>query len=277
MSPEILAFVGEFEVVEAAWSLANGRTATFRICGEAFGRNHPFKKFQQKRGGRVGTRFRASFARTDTGEEMGSIELMLMAWKDSSSIGQTVAFWLDNDAALHPFAGCAYRKGSEPGEVFAVAIVELTDDDKPVRQTEYVRGAAEAGAIPADEGRAAVAAASESTAVGVSGGAAGPAGGPGHRGGGARGPAKVRGVPGKPSRLSSLAHRTVTGPMFVQFLKETKPHTVAKWTPEIAKSYAKTLIKVESLSDLDRDAAAAERFRQLIGRPFDTWRYQFPM
>lgn len=68
----------------------------------------------------------------------------------------------------------------------------------------------------------------------------------------------------------------MTNPQFVQFLRETKPNT-ANWTPEIARRYAKTLIQVESLSDLDRDAAAAERFRNMIGKPYDQWRYQYPM
>ena len=69
----------------------------------------------------------------------------------------------------------------------------------------------------------------------------------------------------------------MTSNYFCQFLRETRPNTVASWTPEIAKSYAKALIHVESLSDLDRDAAAAERFRNLIGKPYDQWRYQHPM
>lgn len=275
MSPEYLAFSGEFEVVSAEWSLANGRTATFRICGNAFGRNHPFKKFQQRRGGRVGTRFRASCVGVGSAESI-NLELMLCAWKDSSTIGQTVTFWLDDDSALHPFAGCAYRKGQEIGDIFAVAIVELTDDDKPVRQ-EQARAADGHGPRP-DHPRGAEDAEGRSA---VPGGGAPGSGDPGERpsrssrgAGGARG---GRGVPAKNSRLSSLAHRTVTGPSFIQFLKETKPHLIANWTPELAKVYAKNLIKVESLADLDRDAAAAERFRQCIGRPFDCWRWQYPL
>jgi hypothetical protein len=276
MSPELIAFSGEFEVIEAAWSLANGRTATFRICGEAFGRNHPFKKFQQRRSGRVGTRFHASFVSPDSGESI-NIELMLCSWKDSSSIGQTVAFWLDNDSSLHPFAGCAYRKGSEPGDVFAVAIVELTDDDQPVRQdANHLGEVSQARPVPEDPRPAAAAEGLPAATSGMSGDPAVPQNGRGGSQGGTAGNGRNRRVPGKPSKLSSLAHRTVTNPQFVQFLRETKPNT-AKWTPEIARRYAKTLIQVESLSDLDRDPAAAERFRNMIGKPYDQWRYQYPM
>lgn len=64
--------------------------------------------------------------------------------------------------------------------------------------------------------------------------------------------------------------------MFIQFLKETKPNLRKSWTPEDARRYAKALIKVESLGDLDRDAAAAERYQQLVRRPFDRWQNQAP-
>ena len=88
----LIAFSGEVECLNATWSLDGGRRLELRICGEAFGRNHPFKRFQQKRNGHVGTRFKASFARISTGECVGMMELMLCAWKDSSSIGQSVTF-----------------------------------------------------------------------------------------------------------------------------------------------------------------------------------------
>lgn len=64
--------------------------------------------------------------------------------------------------------------------------------------------------------------------------------------------------------------------MFVQYLKETKPNLVKTWTPEIARQYAKRLIEVESLGDLDRDRAAVERFQNLVRKPFDKWHYQTP-
>ena len=102
----LVAFQGEVEVLNATWSLNDGRRLELRICGNAYERQHPFKRFQQKRNGHVGTRFKASFARTSTGECVGLMELMLAGWKDSSSIGQSVTFWLDDEPTVHPFCGC---------------------------------------------------------------------------------------------------------------------------------------------------------------------------
>jgi len=64
--------------------------------------------------------------------------------------------------------------------------------------------------------------------------------------------------------------------MFTQYLKETKPNLVKSWTPDVARNYAKQLIKVESLSDLDRDRGAVERYENLIRRPYDRWAHQDP-
>jgi hypothetical protein len=35
-------------------------------------------------------------------------------------------------------------------------------------------------------------------------------------------------------------------------------------------------MKVESLSDLDRDQGAVRRYHELIRRPFDRWNHQEP-
>jgi hypothetical protein len=63
--------------------------------------------------------------------------------------------------------------------------------------------------------------------------------------------------------------------MFVQYLKETKPN-LAKWTPEVARQYAKRLVSIESLSDLDRDPGAVERYQSLVYRPYARWAHQDP-
>jgi hypothetical protein len=63
--------------------------------------------------------------------------------------------------------------------------------------------------------------------------------------------------------------------MFVQYLKETKPN-LAQWSPENARKYGKSLAKVESLADLDRDPAAVERYLELVRRPYDRWAHQDP-
>lgn len=62
----------------------------------------------------------------------------------------------------------------------------------------------------------------------------------------------------------------------MQFLKETKPNLVKEWDPETAKRYVKSLIAVESFSLLDRDPAAAQRYDQMVWRPFRRWAHQEP-
>jgi len=260
----LIAFSGEVECLNATWSLDGGRRLELRICGEAFGRNHPFKRFQQKRNGHVGTRFKASFARISTGECVGMMELMLCAWKDSSSIGQSVTFWLDDEPETHPFCGCQPRRGQIPGDQFALVLVEINDDEQPIdqrRESAITERSARGG-----DGRDV------------------PRGGvdqePHGDGGRPRAPAQPGPGDTRPARaakkLSSSAHLLLISPMFCQYLKETKPNLVKSWTPEIARKYAKRLIEVESLSDLDRDAKAVERYHALVGRPFQRWAHQDP-
>jgi hypothetical protein len=271
MTHSLIAFQGEVEVLSAQWDLQNGRTVTFRICGEPFGRTHPFKKYQQRRGGRVGSRFRAAFARTTTGEALGSFDLMLMAWKDSSTAGQQVSFWIDDEPTAHPFCGCAYRRNGTPGDVFALVLVELDDEDKPIDQERRDRLDGPGAAPPSGlhDGQA-------------TGGAPPPAAQTGDRASAAlpgshapTGKRAARGT-GAPRKLSSSAHLLVSSPLFVRYLAETKPTLVKEWSGDKARVYAKKLIKVESLSDLDRDPEAVRRFHELIRKPYDRWYRQEP-
>lgn len=73
--------------------------------------------------------------------------------------------------------------------------------------------------------------------------------------------------------FSSEAHLMVTGPYFQAFCMATVPNAQS-WTPERCKRYAKWVIKVESLSELDRDPAKAKLFRDLIQRPLAEWSEQ---
>lgn len=259
----LVAFQGTVEILNATWSLDSGRTVELRLCGDAYDRVHPFKRFQKKRNGRVGTRFQAAFSRVDTGDQVLSMEVMLAAWKDSSSIGQSITLWLDDEIAVHPFCGCQRRKAQQPGELFALVLVELNDDDSPVNQSRSDRGATENNA-PDTRG----AGQGDQTASGVTPGAA-----PG--GAGARGPSGRGKNPG-PRKLSSSVHLLVTSPIFLRWLQETKGTLVKEWTTELARRYVKKVIQVESLGDLDRDQAAVKRYHDEIRRPFERWRYQEP-
>lgn len=270
------AFVGEVEILNATWSLDSGRQVELRICGEAYERIHPFKKYQQRRNGRVGTRFLAVFAPLDTGQAWPTLEVMLAGWKDSSMNSQSVTFWLDNDPSTHPFAGCTRRKGNNVGDMFALVLRELDDDDTTIDQ--HKRATAERAGGPSrsphgrlpGEGSAAPVPGSQERHQGAGNGRRGDAPGEGVQ---RAGVTRAR----KPRKLSqeadSLARRNGR---FLQFLKETKSTLTRDWNPEVAKQYVKHVLKVESLSDLDRDPAAAARYQELIRKPFERWAYQHP-
>lgn len=263
MNQNIIAFQGECEVLDASWSLRDGRQVTFRLCGEPYGRIHPFKKYQQRRGGKVGARFRASFARSTSGEVLNTFDLMLASWKDSSTAGQQVTFWIDDEPDAHPFCGCSYRQNGTPGEIFALVLVELNDDDTAIDQAQRQSVESSVGASGAVTARSEV--------------PEGTCRDPVHSGGSkppVRNQAATKGS--SPRKLSSTAHLLVSSALFVRYLQETKSNLVKDWTTDKAKIYAKGLIKVESLSDLDRNTDAATRYHDLIRRPYDKWYRQDP-
>lgn len=265
----LIAFRGTVELLNAAWSLDAGRTVELRLCGEAYDRVHPFKRFQQKRNGRVGTRFSAVFSQVSDGAPLLSMEVMLAAWKDSSSIGQSITLWLDNEVEMHPFCGCTRRKATNTGDVFALILVELNDDDTPVAQASHAEQVGRAGnATDVHDGT--------TTTPGTTAAGAQNAQTPGPTSGNREGPAKSGAAPRRPKKFSSSVHLLVTSPRFVQWLQETKGTLVKHWTPELARQYAKRAIRVESLSDLDRDRDAVRRFHDEIRRPYERWAYQKP-
>lgn len=259
MSPDLIAYRGEVEVLNATWSLDEGRMVELRLCGEAYGRIHPFKRHQQRRNGRMGTRFRASFANSTTGEALATMDLMLASWKDTSRTGQSIRLWIDNEVEVHPFSGCMRRQGQNPGDMFAVVMVELDEDDSAINQSK--RESVENGEGPV---------------------------GPDPQGTEAEGPsedpvsshqrARHGGNPGKPRKprsLSSTVHLLVTSPIFLRFLQETKSELVPQWTSEKAREYIKSYLKVQSLSELDRDQAAVRRWDK-VRQAYDRWYRQEP-
>jgi hypothetical protein len=129
-----IAFNGEVELLNAKWDLDSGRTVEFRIAGNFETMRHPFKDFTRKRAGRVGTRFKAVSARSLAGEINYDGEMMLADWQEKPGSGMTVKFWLDDEATLHPYAGCTRKSLKMAGEMFALCLVELTDDDQPELQ-----------------------------------------------------------------------------------------------------------------------------------------------
>lgn len=272
----LIAWQGEVEVLNATWSLDQGRMVEFRLCGEAFNRVHPFKIYQQRRGGRVGTRFTAAFARITSGEHLNTFDLMLASWKDGSTNGQSVVFWIDDEPDMHPFAGCERRKNGTPGDMFALVLVELQDDDTPINQAH--REAFHGSEDPV-RGDPAVHDGRDAPPSQLPDG--GPHAGHGnHPPGGGERPRTASPAPRarstKPRKLSSSVHLLVSGPFFLRYLIETKSTLTKEWTREKARTYAKSLIAVESLSVLDRDPEAVKRYHELIRKPFDRWNRQEP-
>jgi hypothetical protein len=245
VDPDHIAYQGPVELINAQWSLDTGRTVELRLAGDAYTRLHPFKRFQQRRNGRMGTRFRCAVANPDDGNRIAfASEVMLAGWKDSSYGGQSFTLWLDEEADRHPFAGFGRRKNGTPGQMFIIALVEIDDNDEAVGQQQRER-AHGSGGVPATIG-------APGTAV-----------------------ARTGAPPARGRKLSSVAHLIVTSPMFVRYLQETRPN-LAKWTPELARRWVKGEINVESLSQLDRESAAAKRFEEQIRKPYARWSEQEP-
>lgn len=129
------------ELLDAKWELGRGRTVKFRIVDDPHAPLvvHPFAQFVRRRGGRKGTRFRAAFARYGEDEAFYTGEAMLMSGGNPLGQGMWVSFWLDDEADHHPFAGCTGRSSDKPGDLFAVAFVELDDEDRAVNQEKRER------------------------------------------------------------------------------------------------------------------------------------------
>jgi hypothetical protein len=74
--------------------------------------------------------------------------------------------------------------------------------------------------------------------------------------------------------LAQDAHLIIYGVQFQQWLREKNPHTAhqeRRWDGEDAKRWVKRFLGIESLSDLDRNAYAAQRFHKEIRIPFSQW------
>lgn len=254
-----VAFRGEVEILNATWSLDEGRMVELRLCGEAYGRIHPFKKHQQRRNGRMGTRFRASFANSKTGDPLSTMDLMLASWKDTSRTGQSIRLWIDNEVEVHPFSGCERRNGQIPGDMFAVVMVELDDDDSAINQSKRDRVERGEGPVGPTPQGAEVEGPGENPL---------PSHQRAHHGGN-------KGKSRSPRKLSSTVHLLVTSPLFLRFLQETKAELVPRWDSQKAREYVKSYLKVQSLSELDRDPAAARRWEK-VRQAYDKWYRQEP-
>lgn len=100
---------------------------------------HPFAPFVQRRGGRVGTRFKAAFIRVGEPEPYYVGEVMLAGGGNPLQSGMWVKFWFDDDSTQHPFDGCTPRSADSPGDLFDAAFVEIDSDDSLIDEAKRER------------------------------------------------------------------------------------------------------------------------------------------
>jgi hypothetical protein len=226
----VIAYQGGLELLDARWDLRSGRTVKFRVVETPATPMllHPFTRFVQRRGNRLGARFHVTVVKV--GEERATYDGQMMLAGGGSPLGQGywVKFWLDEDQHHHPFAGFKARNNDEPGDMFMAAFVELDDDETPIDQEQRKR-------VEEAHGR-------------------------------------------KPQRLSQYAALLCENPMFHQFLSERvtykgKQVTSEHWgSNDNAAKWVRYKCHVESRSQLDSDSTAAERFHQLVRKPYTAWR-----
>lgn len=83
-------------------------------------------------------------------------------------------------------------------------------------------------------------------------------------------------------KLSSQVHLMITSPRFCKFLEERSQKTATlvaqglSWSSTyngemMSRSYVKSVLQVESLSDLDSDPAKADMFHRIFRRQFAKW------
>jgi hypothetical protein len=63
-------------------------------------------------------------------------EFQLAGWSESHNGGCKVTFWLSDSGDLEAFRAMTVRKGNQSGQRLAAVLVEIGDDEQPVRQPE---------------------------------------------------------------------------------------------------------------------------------------------
>lgn len=128
----LIAYKGNVTLDKAIWDNIWGMYVTFDLEQRAHELTtaNPFKRFTRMKKGKVGTRF--SMAVTNEDEDIVyNDEAMLKGWSDGTT-GWKVTFWIQG-AEGHPFI--PHEKGTQ----FALAAVELDDDQTPVDQVKRER------------------------------------------------------------------------------------------------------------------------------------------
>jgi hypothetical protein len=61
-------------------------------------------------------------------------EMMLLQWNESSTRGRTVTFLVDGETDSHPFRDFTIKSGKRAGQRFMAVLVQIDDDEQPVKQ-----------------------------------------------------------------------------------------------------------------------------------------------
>lgn len=253
------AHQGTLELLDARWDLSSGRTVRFRLVANGHPYiTHPFAQFVQRRGGKVGTRFRAAFIRVGEEKPWWAGEVMLAGGGNPLQSGMWVKFWIDDDQMFpnvdeldakirggistedllawlkykiveHPFQGCTSRGRDHPGDLFDAVFLELDDDDNIIDQRMRER----VEKLSRDQ----------------------------------------------PKRhLAQYAAMLGMNELFLQYLSEMvrmtdgKTRSVEWWRQrDHVARYIRWICKIESRADLDRNAEAEQRFHRFVREPYANW------
>lgn len=76
-------------------------------------------------------------------------EVMLLSWSESNSRGRTIVLQLDEEGDEHPFKKFTVKRGNHAGTRFMAVLVEIGDDEKPVKNAKpMLQSAIRVGASP---------------------------------------------------------------------------------------------------------------------------------
>lgn len=62
-------------------------------------------------------------------------DVQLLGWGDTSTRGRTITLQLTDEGDAHPFATARTKSGKNAGQRYAIVMVEIGEDDKPVEKT----------------------------------------------------------------------------------------------------------------------------------------------
>lgn len=131
---DIVIYAGDVTLEKSIWDNVWGMYIQLKLEQRPHEKTtaNPFKKFTKMKQGRVGTRFGAVFTCSDE-SIFYQDEVMLKHWGDGTT-GWTLHLWVNpDDAGFHPWMS------TDNKSMFALAMVELDDDNVAINQTKRER------------------------------------------------------------------------------------------------------------------------------------------